>query len=143
MKKWYGTSIPAEDSFTLNYYRAAHALIEGLKKSKGRAGAALQASMPKVIADPYQVANKGLVKLDSRRQAIQDQYPMQVTFTGGKPGVTIAGYVPNVDQTFGGTFAPNKPAPGRNFPGCQKRKLPWQGKIQVVKNGVISKQVIK
>lgn len=143
MKKWYGTSIPAEDSFTLNYFRAAQALVKGLQKSKGRVGAPLQAAMPRVIADPYQVANKGLVRLDSRRQAIQDQYPMQVTFTGGKPGVTIAGYVPNVDQTFGGTFAPNKPAPGRNFPGCQKRKLPWQGKIQVVKNGVITKQFIK
>ena len=53
------------------------------------------------------------------------------------------GYVPNVDQTFGGYFGPNKPAPGRNYPACVKRKLPWQGKIKVVKNGVITNQVIK
>ena len=84
------------------------------------------------------------MKLDSRRQAIQDQYEMQlVKGPGGAPTVTIAGYVPSVDQTFGGTFAPNKPAPGRNFPPCVKKKLPWQGKIQVVKNGVITKQFVK
>ena len=53
------------------------------------------------------------------------------------------GYVPNVDQTFGGYFGPNKPAPGRNYPPCVKRKLPWQGKIKVVKNGVITNQNIK
>ena len=83
------------------------------------------------------------MKLDSRRQAIQDQYPMKVIVKGGKPSVTIAGYVPGVDQTFGGLFAPNKPAPGRNFPPCVKKKLPWQGKIQVVKNGKITKQFVK
>ena len=41
MKRYY-PKIPAEDSFTLNYYRSAHALVVGLVKSKGRVGAALQ-----------------------------------------------------------------------------------------------------
>ena len=67
---------------------------------------------------------------------------MQIN-ASGKFGISIAGYVPNVDQTFGGTFAPNKPAPGRAFPSCQKRKLPWQGKIKVVKNGKVTNSVIK
>ena len=44
---------------------------------------------------------------------------------------------------LGGTFAPNKPPPGRTFPPCVKKKLPWQGKIQVVKNGVITKEYVK
>jgi branched-chain amino acid transport system substrate-binding protein len=147
MHKWFPTleaNIHAEDAFILNYYRGAHALVEGLTKSNGAVGAALQAALPRSIADPYQVSNGGVVKLDSRRQAIQDQYEMQlVKGPGGAPTVTIAGYVPSVDQTFGGTFAPNKPAPGRNFPPCVKKKLPWQGKIQVVKNGVITKQFVK
>jgi branched-chain amino acid transport system substrate-binding protein len=43
--------------------------------------------------------------------------------------------VPNVDQTFGGTFSPKTPAPGRTFPKCVKRSLPWQGKIQPVSFG--------
>ncbi|MGH3085053.1 MAG: hypothetical protein ACRDNP_13580, partial [Gaiellaceae bacterium] len=119
------------------------ALVLGLQKSKGRLGAALQAALPRVINDPYQVASAGKVRLDSRRQAIHDQYAMQITVTGGKPGVKTVGYVPNVDQTFGGSFGPNKPAPGRNFPPCVKKKLPWQGKIQVVANGKVTNQFIK
>ena len=86
-----------------------------------------------------------MLKLDSRRQAIQDQYPLQIVKAAGSGTVTttIAGYVPNVDQTFGGYFGASKPAPGRNYPACVKKKLPWQGKIKVVKNGVITNQVIK
>ena len=67
----------------------------------------------------------------------------QIVRKGGKPAVTLAGYVPNVDQTFGGYFGPSKKAPSRTVPACTKRKLPWQGKIRVVKNGVITNQVIK
>jgi branched-chain amino acid transport system substrate-binding protein len=142
MAKYYPKVIPAEDSFTLNYYRGAHALVVGLQKSKGRLGSALQNALPRVIADPYQVSNGGRVALDSRRQAIQDQYQMRINPTG-KFGIAMAGYVPQVNQTFGGTFGPNKPAPGRAFPPCTKRKLPWQGKIKVVENGKITNQVIK
>jgi branched-chain amino acid transport system substrate-binding protein len=147
MHKWYPTleaNIHAEDAFILNYYRAAHALVVGLTNSKGAVGAALQRGMPRSIADPYQVSDGGIVHLDSRRQVIGDQYEMQLVKTpSGAPTVTIAGYVPNVDQTFGGTFAPNKPPPGRTFPPCVKKKLPWQGKIQVVKNGVVTKAYVK
>ncbi|HEX2346066.1 MAG TPA: ABC transporter substrate-binding protein [Gaiellaceae bacterium] len=141
MKKWYPTQAKAAASgFVYNYYNAAWALVLGLQKSAGVVGAKLQASMPRTLASGYQVSNKGLVKLDSRRQAIQDQFQLQI----GKGGVpSIVGFVPNVDQTFGGVFGPNKPAPGRAFPPCTKRKLPWQGKIRVVKNGVVTNQVIK
>ena len=141
MKRYY-PKIPAEDSFTLNYYRSAHALVLGLQKSNGRVGAALQRALPRVIDDPYQVSGGGKVRLDSRRQAIQDQWMMQINQSGAF-GISTAGFVPNVDQTFGGSFGPNKPAPGRNFPPCVKKKLPWQGKIKVVRNGTVTNQVIK
>jgi branched-chain amino acid transport system substrate-binding protein len=137
-------NIHAEDAFILNYYRGAHALVVGLTRSHGAVGAALQAAMPRAIADPYQVSGGGIVHLDSRRQAITDQYEMQlVKGPGGAPTVTIAGFVPNVDQTFGGTFSPSKPPPGRTFPPCVKKHLPWQGKIQVVRNGVVTKQFVR
>ena len=101
--------------------------------------------MPRTLRPGFQVSNNGVLKLDSRRQGIQDQYQLQITKAEGSGSVTtqIAGYVPSVDQTFGGYFGPNKPAPGRNYPPCKKAKLPWQGKIKVVKNGVITNQVIK
>ncbi len=45
----------------------------------------------------------------------------------GKLAIKTVGYIPGVDQTFGGTFSPKTPAPGRNFPTCVKRNLPWVG----------------
>ena len=51
--------------------------------------------------------------------------------------------MPGVDQTFGGLFKPSSPPPGRTQPPCKKVKTPWQGKVRVVKNGVITTQVIK
>jgi branched-chain amino acid transport system substrate-binding protein len=105
-------------------------------------GLALQRALPRIIDDPYQVSNGGRVRLDSRRQAIQDQWMMQIN-PSGKFGIRTYGFVPNVDQTFGGTFGPNKPAPGRNFPPCVKKKLPWQGKIKVVANGKVTNQIVR
>jgi branched-chain amino acid transport system substrate-binding protein len=132
------------DGFFYNYWNAAWAMVQGLNKSKGEVGVALQGALPRSIKPAFQVANNGTLRLDSRRQAIQDQYPLQITRAAGEGTVTtsIVGYVPNVDQTFGGYFGPNKPAPGRNYPPCVKRKLPWQGKIKEVKNGVITKKNI-
>ena len=140
VKKWYPTQAKAAASgFVYNYYNAAWALVLGLQKSAGVVGAKLQASMPRTLASGYQVSNKGLVKLDIRRQAIQDQFQLQI----GKGGVpSIVGFVPNVDQTFGGVFGPNKPAPGRAFPPARRGSC-RAGKIRVVKNGVVTNQVIK
>jgi branched-chain amino acid transport system substrate-binding protein len=143
--KWFPGVADVNDGFFYNYWNAAWALVQGLNKSNGAVGPALQAALPRTLKPGFQVANNGVLKLDSRRQAIQDEYPLQIVKAAGAGTVTsaIAGYVPNVDQTFGGYFGPNKPAPSRNYPPCVKRKLPWQGKIQVVKNGVITKQYIK
>jgi branched-chain amino acid transport system substrate-binding protein len=141
--KWFPGVADINDGFFYNYWNATWALVQGLNKSNGALGAALHRALPRTLRPAFQVANGGVLRLDSRRQAIQDQYPLQIVRKAGKPAVTIAGYVANVDQTFGGYFGPNKPAPGRNVPACVKRKLPWQGKIKVVKNGVITNQVIK
>lgn len=139
MSRWY-PGIAAELSAAPDYYRAARAVVEGLKKAKGRVGARLQASMPRAVSDPYHVSGGGRMMLDSRRQAIQDQYVLQVN--GGRLAKPIA-HVPAVDQTFGGVFGPKKPAPGRAFPPCVKRKLPWQGGLRTIKNGRITTQAPK
>ncbi len=143
MKKWY-PDLPAADGFVYNYYNAAWALVQGLNKSAGNVGAKLQASLPRTLRSGYEVSDKGLVKLDVNRQAVQDQYPLQlVKNADGSVGTAVIGYVPNVNQSFGGLFKRTSPPPGRTQPACVKKKLPWQGKIKVVKNGVITKQVIK
>ena len=127
-------SIPAETSAAVDYYRAARAVAEGLKRSKGRAGAALHAAMPRSKGDPY-----GRIRLDSRRQAIQDQWLLQLVGNG----VKLVANVPGVDQAYGGVFGPKKLAPGRAFPPCVKRKLPWQGKLRVVRNGKVTNELVR
>jgi branched-chain amino acid transport system substrate-binding protein len=131
------------DGFVYNYYNAAWAFVRGLQASGGQLGAKLQASMPRTNASGYEVSDKGIVRLDRNRQAIQDQYPLQIVKTGNTIGTAVVGYVPNVDQSFGGLFKKTSPPPGRTQPPCVKKKLPWQGKIKVVKNGVITNQVVK
>jgi branched-chain amino acid transport system substrate-binding protein len=136
--------LPADDGFVYNYYNAAWALVQALQKSGGAVGAKLQAAMPRSIRAGFQVSNGGVLHLDSHRQGIQDQYPLQlVKNADGSVGPEVVGFVPNVDQTFHGLFKSSSPPPGRTQPPCVKAKLPWQGKIRVVKNGVITNQTIK
>lgn len=143
MKKLY-PSLPADDGFVYNYYMAGWALVQGLQKSNGAVGAKLQASLPRTIAGPFQLSNGGNLKLDSRNQAIQDQYQLQlVKNADGSVGPTVVAYVPGVDQSFGGLFTPSSPPPGRTQPACKKLKTPWQGKIKVVTGGKVTAQVLK
>jgi branched-chain amino acid transport system substrate-binding protein len=143
MTKLY-PKLPADDGFVYNYYMAAKALVQGLQKSGGALGAKLQASLPRSIEGPFQLSNGGKVRLDSRRQAIQDQYQLQlVKNKDGSVGPQVVAYVPSVDQSFGGLFKPTSPPPGRTQPPCKRVKTPWQGKIKVVTNGKVTNQVIK
>jgi branched-chain amino acid transport system substrate-binding protein len=144
INKWYGKAkLPAADGFVYNYYNAAWAVIRGLEAAGGDV-TKLQANMPQTNPSGYEVSDGGIVKLDRNRQAIQDQYPLQVVKNAdGTIGTAVVGYVPNVDQSFAGLFKRTSPPPGRTQPPCRTLKTPWQGKIQVVKNGRITKQVIK
>jgi branched-chain amino acid transport system substrate-binding protein len=130
VKFWHPT-LPAADGFVYNYYNAAWATIRGLRASGGKVGAALQSAMPRTNRSGYEVSDGGLVQLDRNRQAIQDQYPLQlVRGADGRPTLTAIGMVPNVDQSFGGLFKKTSPPPGRTQPPCRKRSLPWLGQDQ-------------
>jgi branched-chain amino acid transport system substrate-binding protein len=131
------------DGFVYNYYNAAWAFIQGLSKAGGDLSK-LQASMPTTIKPGYQISGGGVLHLDSNRQAIQDQWPLQIIKgPDGKLTTAVVGFVPNVDQSFGGLFKKTSPPPGRTQPPCVKKTTPWQGKIKVVSNGVVTNQVIK
>jgi len=145
IKKWLGPAkLQPADLFVANYYNAAWALVQGLTASGGQTGAKLQNGMPRKLKEGYAVSNGGYATLDSRRQAIQDQYQLQlVKNPDGSYGPTVVAYVPGVDQSFGGLVKPTDPPYGRTVPACKKIVTPWQGKIKVMKNGVITSQVIK
>ncbi len=125
----------AYNGFYFNYYKAAWALTKALNSVSGNISnqKPLQTALGKVVlATPF-----GTVKLDKNRQAVEGEWTYQVFAQPGKTQVKTIQYIPNVDQSFGGTFKHTSPPPGRTQPGCTKRSLPWVGKEKPVVNGVI------
>jgi branched-chain amino acid transport system substrate-binding protein len=134
--KWFKTIPPfgaaapqASSTFTFGYFINTWGLIKGLQAVKGDLSGGqkkLQAAIGKVrLATGY-----GPIRLDKNRQGVIPVYYQQLYQKNGKLAVKTVGYIPNVDQTFGGTFSSRTPPPGRNFPPCVKRSLPWIGKTQ-------------
>ncbi len=87
---------------------------------------ALQAAVKKVVLPTAY----GTIHLDANNQGVIPVYYAQLYTKAGKLAVKTVGYIPNVDQTFGGTFSSSTPTPGRTSPACVKRSLPWIGKTQ-------------
>jgi branched-chain amino acid transport system substrate-binding protein len=134
--KWFKTIPPfgaaapqASSTFTYGFYINTWGLIKGLQAVKGNIGGgqkALQAAIHKtVLPTAY-----GTIHLDKYNQGVIPVYYQQLYSKGGKLAVKTVGYIPNVDQTFGGTFSAKTAPPGRSSPKCVKRSLPWIGKTQ-------------
>ncbi|HZR93097.1 MAG TPA: ABC transporter substrate-binding protein [Gaiellaceae bacterium] len=145
--RWYkkdppfpgSTASGAADGFLYNYFNAAWALTIALRQTKGDPSPKpLWKALSKVVLH----AGYGTISLDKNRNAIQDQFVQQLYLDNGKLNIRTIAYVPKVDQTFGGTFSSSTPPPGRTFPPCKKRSLPWAGKERAVVNGVITSKVI-
>jgi branched-chain amino acid transport system substrate-binding protein len=135
-----GAAAPADaayfDAFFMNYYNNAWGLIEGLKAI----GADLSGGhepLWEAISNVTLDAAFGEISLDSNRSAIQDQYVGRIYLDddGNMASSTVA-FVPQVDQTFGGTFS-GDPSPSRDYPPCEVRDLPWIGNATPVVNGVL------
>ncbi|TML90466.1 MAG: hypothetical protein E6G08_02780 [Actinobacteria bacterium] len=135
MGKWFKTIPPfgaaapqAASTFTYGFFINAWGLVEGLKKVGGDLSGGqkkLQAALRQVsLPGPY-----GTVKLGPHNQAPITAFFQQLYLKGGKLAIKTVGEVPNVDQSFGGSYSTKTPAPGRTFPPCVKKKLPWQGKV--------------
>ncbi len=120
----------AASVFTLGYWSAMTALGQALEQVHGDISGgqrALQAALAKQVVDgPY-----GKISLDANRQAVFDNWVVQITPppAGSQvPGIRTVERVPGVDQTFGGFFSPTTPAPDRSHPECTKRTPPpWVG----------------
>jgi branched-chain amino acid transport system substrate-binding protein len=126
----------AASGFVYNYFNNTRALIIALKEVSGDLSGGqrkLQAALAKVRLD----AGYGTLWLDENRHAVQDQYVYQLYLQVDRLAIRTIRYIPAVDQTFGGTFSTTTPAPGRTFPPCTKRSLPWIGNYKNVINGVI------
>ncbi len=130
----YPSLVPnAASVFVLGYWSAAQALAQALLATPSLGtpaygvGSKLDASLAKqVLNGPY-----GKISLDQNRQAIFDNWVVQITpppAGTNVPGIKTIEEVPNVNQTFGGFFSPTTPPPSRTQPTCVKKTAPpWVG----------------
>ena len=116
----------AASVFTLGYWSAMTGLAQALKQVNGDISGGqktLQSALAKQTIDgPY-----GKISLDSRHQAVFDNWVVQITppsAGSNVPGIKTIERIPNVDQTFGGFFSPTTPAPDRTNPTCTKKTPP-------------------
>jgi branched-chain amino acid transport system substrate-binding protein len=136
LDKAYGKEISGlgPSVFVYNYYTAAWALTKGLEAVKGDISdqSKLQEALKTVTLD----APWGEIKLDDNRNGIADNFVKEIVpdTNGDKvPDVKTIVRVPGVEQTFGGTFTADTPAPDRTNPKCQKGKQPaWVGNAEKV-----------
>lgn len=127
-------SVAAAFGFFYGYYSAGVALVEGLEAVDGDVSDpdALHAALSGLTLDlPY-----GAVSLDGNRSGIVDVGVSQLALDGGEVIQRTVAIIPQVDQTFGGTFGPDTPSPSRDFPPCESRDLPWAGNAISVVDGV-------
>jgi branched-chain amino acid transport system substrate-binding protein len=119
--------------FMYGYYSAGVALVRAMEATGGDPSPdVLQGALAELELElPY-----GNISLDENRSGIVDVGLSQLVEEGGEivqKGVAI---IPGVDQSFGGTFSTDTPAPSRDFPDCQESELPWVGNAIPVEDGV-------
>lgn len=128
-------SVAAEFGFFYGYYTAGVALVEALEAVGGDISDldAFHAAISGLTLElPY-----GDISLDENRSGIVDVGISQLALDdNGEVVQETVAIVPGVDQTFGGTFSPDTPSPGRDFPACEERDLPWEGNAIPVVDGV-------
>jgi branched-chain amino acid transport system substrate-binding protein len=112
----------AQSLFTVLYYDAMKAVIEGINQVHGQLGNNEQA-LRAVLAKLTPTFPNGQVKLDANRNSIQPAYVVQVVDNGGL-GFKVLRTVASVNQDFGGVFSAGQPAPSRTAPACTKGTVP-------------------
>src|SRR3954470_4899896 len=125
----FGAAKGQESSvFLFSYYANTWGLIKALQRVGGDISSAGQVPLQKALGQVKLNGPYGPIRLDRNRQAILNVFYGKLLTKNGKLATQTVGEVPGITQTFGGTFSNSTPPPGRNSPGCSKRKLPWIGK---------------
>jgi branched-chain amino acid transport system substrate-binding protein len=123
----------AASVFVYHYYTAVEAMSQAIEEVDGDISDTDQfhetlAGIELSGSD----AAYGDIRLDDNRQAISPNYIKQVVEGEDGPTVQTIARIPDVDQTFGGAFTPDTPAPDRENPTCEERELPWEGEAEAV-----------
>lgn len=112
-------------------FNAATALVVTLEETGGATGEPLLRALSSIQLDTAY----GPLSLDTNRQAIQDNYLVQIVPAAKREGYASRTLlrVPSVEQDFGGAFTAVSPPPDRANPACRAGEAPpWAGKaVQV------------
>ena len=134
-----GETAPASTAagfgFMYGYYVAGLALVQGLNAVDGDLSDG-HAAFREELATMTLEAPYGAVTLDENRQGIIDTFVAQLVLEGDEVVQKTVAIIPQVDQTFGGTFGPDTPPPSREDPACEAADLPWVGNAIPVVDGV-------
>ena len=104
--------IPAASAInplSITFASSVEAAISALERARGADGRPFLSALAHVQID----SPMGRIRLDGNRQAIQANYLSKVVVTGNGVALRTLRVVPDVEQTFGGYFAPGGPPPAR------------------------------
>ncbi len=128
----------AASVFVYNYYNAMEGLLTALENVDGNISGG-QKELQSALADVTLDAAYGQIELDDNRNGIADNYVKRIVPDAngdGTPDVQTFRRIPAVDQTFGGAFSPETPAPDRENPTCEAGSEPsWVGNAEEVDFG--------
>jgi branched-chain amino acid transport system substrate-binding protein len=121
----------AASLFSANYWNSTWPVLQALKDVNGdlsggqkKFRSALTAIGKKGFKSP-----EGFITIDANRQAIGDNYLIQLIGLPGKYKTLRT--IPKTTQSFSGFFTTTTPTPSRNQPACVKRTPPsWVGKYK-------------
>jgi len=116
-------AIPAAsaiNSLSIPFATGVEAAIAALRRAHGADGRSFLSALARVQID----SPMGRIRLDGNRQAIQPNYLSKVVPSGNGVALRTLRVVPDVEQTFGGYFAPGGPPPSEISPPCVKRTPP-------------------
>ena len=114
----------AANIFLAGYYNNTAAALKGLEAVAGNIddAAAYHAALNGTEIE----TGVGPVTIDGNRNAVMDNFVVEVTDTGTKTLFTV----PAVDQSFGGAFSTETPNPDRENPECVAgNPPPWAASI--------------
>jgi branched-chain amino acid transport system substrate-binding protein len=132
-KKYYpDLGAGAGSLFSTDYWNATWPVLQALKVVKGDLSdkqVKFHAALNAIGAKGFNSV-QGPIKLDGNRQAIGNNYLIQLTSLNPETYKTLR-TIPATDQSFSGFFTTKTPTPGRNSPACVKKTPPsWVGKYQ-------------
>ena len=106
--------VDPQSLFTAQYFNGMQVILEALQQVGGKVDD--PAAFQKALGALEPAFPSGAVTLDDNRNAVMPAYVVQIVKDGGQLGFKLISTTESVDETFGGLFDADSPAPSRTDP---------------------------